>query len=95
MLRNRQRIARRRDALPALSLCASVVYSRPAMPRGLSAAVALLAVALGACSRSAAERVVAAQVRWRAGKLITYIKQRPGVWFATHEQVARFVTHPQ
>jgi len=28
-------------------------------------------------------------------KLITYMKQRPGVWFATHEQVARYVTHPK
>jgi hypothetical protein len=24
-------------------------------------------------------------------KFIAYMKQRPGVWFATHEQVARYV----
>jgi peptidoglycan-N-acetylglucosamine deacetylase len=26
-------------------------------------------------------------------KLITYIKQHRDVWFATHEQVARYVRH--
>ncbi len=24
-------------------------------------------------------------------KLITYMKSKPGVWFATHEQIARYV----
>src|SRR4051812_20292345 len=53
------------DALAALSLRLSVVCSTRLTPRSRSAAgilaVALLAVVLGACGRSAPERVVAAQ----------------------------------
>jgi hypothetical protein len=28
-------------------------------------------------------------------RLVQHMKSKPGVWFATHEQIARFVSQPK